>query len=64
MTVTLALVALIVAGWAAVAGYWYRALRRRRQRREEWDATAAGLRDLDAELDAVWASERLRGGGA
>ena len=60
MAVTVALLALIVTGWAAVAVYWCRALHRRRQRREEWEATAAGLRDLEAELDQVWAAEHLR----
>ena len=60
MSVTVALLALIVTGWAAVAVYWFRALRRRRQRREEWEATAAGLRDLEAELNQVWATEHLR----
>ena len=60
MNVTVALLVPIVIGWAAVAGYWYVAVRRRRQRDAEWEATAAGLRDLDRELDQVWANERLR----
>jgi hypothetical protein len=60
MSVTVALLAPIVIAWAAVAGYWYVAVRRRRQREAEWEETVAGLRDLDRELDQVWASERLR----
>ncbi|HEX6452120.1 MAG TPA: hypothetical protein VF060_22000 [Trebonia sp.] len=57
---TVAVLAPIVIGRAAVAGYWYLVMRRRRQWHAEWEATAAGLRDLDRELDRVWARERLR----
>jgi hypothetical protein len=60
MSVTVAVLVPIVIGWAAVAGYWYAAMRRRRQRHAEWEAAAAGLRDPDRELDRLWASERLR----
>ena len=60
MSVTVALLAPIVIAWAVVAGYWCVAVRRRRQREAEWEATVADLRDLDRELDQVWASERLR----
>ena len=51
MSVTVAVLMPIVIGWAAVAGYWYVAMRRRRQWRAEWEAAAAGMRDLDRELD-------------
>lgn len=60
MSVTVALLVPIVMGWGAVAGYWYAVVRRRRQRRAEWQATVAGLRELDRELDQVRASERER----
>jgi hypothetical protein len=60
MSMTVAVLVPIVIGWAAVAGYWYVVMHRRRQRRAEWKAAAAGLRDLDRELDRVWASKRLR----
>jgi hypothetical protein len=56
MSVTVAVLVPIVIGWAAVAGYWYAAMRRRRQRRAEWEAAVAGLGELDRE----WESERLR----
>jgi hypothetical protein len=56
MSVTVAVLVSVVIGWTAVAGYWYVVMRRRRQRRAEWEAAAAGLRNLDR----VWASERLR----
>lgn len=59
MIMTVAVLVPIVIGWAAVAGYWYLVMRRR-QWRAEWEATAAGLRELDRELDRVWASERFR----
>jgi hypothetical protein len=63
MSVTAALLVIVVPSCAAVAAFWYWTLCRRRRRRQEWEATAAGLRDLDRELDELWASERLRGGG-
>jgi hypothetical protein len=60
MSMTVAVLVPIVIGWAAVAGYCYVVMHRRRQWRAEWEAAAAGLRDLDRQLDRVWASERLR----
>lgn len=60
MSMTVAVLVPIVIGWAAVAGYCYAVMRRRRQRRAEWEAAAAGLRDLDRELDRLWAREQLR----
>lgn len=60
MSVTVAVLMPIVIGWAAVAGYWYVVMLRRRQWRAEWEAAAAGMRDLDRELDRVWERERRR----
>jgi hypothetical protein len=51
------LIVAVVAGWIAVGGYWYRAVRRRRHRDAEWDAIVVHLRDLDADLEHVWLSE-------
>jgi hypothetical protein len=56
----LALCAAVVAGWAAVGWYCMRCARRRARHRAEWARAAAGLRDLDAELDGVWAAELRR----
>jgi hypothetical protein len=60
---SLALCAAVAAGWAAVGWYCLRCARRRARYRAEWVRAAAGLRDLDAELDHVWATElrRIRG---
>lgn len=51
------LIVAVVAGWIAVGGYWYRAVRRRRRRDAEWDTIVANLRDLEADLERVWLSE-------
>lgn len=51
------LIVAVVAGWIAVGGYWYRAVRRRRHHDAEWDAIVVHLKDLDADLERVWLSE-------
>jgi hypothetical protein len=56
----LALCAAFGAGWAAVGWYCWRCARRRARQHAEWAGAAAGLRDLDAELDRVWAAELRR----
>jgi hypothetical protein len=60
---SLALCAAVAAGWAAAGWFCLRCDRRRARYRAEWARAAAGLRDLDAELDQVWAVElrRIRG---
>lgn len=51
------LIVAVVAGWIAVGGYLYRAMRRRRRRDAEWDAIVVHLRDLEADLERVWLNE-------
>jgi hypothetical protein len=57
---SLALCTAVAAGWAAVGWYCWRCPRRRARYRADWARAAAGLRDLDAELDALWAAELRR----
>jgi hypothetical protein len=54
------LIVAVVAGWIAIGGYWYRAVRRRRRRDAEWDAIVLHLRDLEADLELVCLSELHR----
>ncbi len=60
---SLALCIAVTAGWSAAAWYCLRCARQRARDRAEWARAAAGLRDLDDELDRLWAAElrRIRG---
>jgi len=53
----------VMAGWAAAGWFCLRFARRQARYRAEWARAAAGLRDLDDELDRLWAAElrRIRG---
>jgi hypothetical protein len=50
----------ILVAWLAVFGYRSRATRRRRREQAEWTWLAAGLSELDAELDRAWTDEQDR----
>jgi len=60
---SLVLCVAVMAGWAAAGWFCLRCARRRARYRAEWTRAAAGLRNLDDELDRLWAAElrRIRG---
>jgi hypothetical protein len=47
---------------AAVAAYCWRAARRRRGHRRDWERLAPELRDLDEDLDRMWRMEEGHSG--
>lgn len=50
----------IVAGWLAVGVCQFLSVRRRRLHGRQWALLAAGLSELDAELDRTWTEEQER----
>jgi hypothetical protein len=50
----------ILAGWLAVHAHRYLSGRRERRENAEWAQLAAGLAELDADLDRTWAAEQER----
>ena len=59
----LTLCVVLVAALAAAGWFYLRCARQSARYRAEWARAAAGLRDLDEELERVWVAElrRIRG---
>ena len=50
----------ILAGWLAVHAHRYLSGRREQRENAEWAQLAAGLAELDADLDRTWTAEQER----